>query len=97
MMSDLPFGAVKVQVENGYANFIGANGEVLGTRVMGQPRIWRCTACGCRCEAGSLIRPSKSDVIRCLIADASKKFLSADYAIEKNEPTAEHAATMRAQ
>lgn len=45
----------------------------------------------------ALIRPSKSDVIRFLIADASKKFLSADYAIEKNEPTAEHAATMRAQ
>ena len=54
IMTDLPFGAVKVQVENGYAQFIGACGEVLGTRVMGQPRLWRCTACGCRCEAGSL-------------------------------------------
>ena len=45
----------------------------------------------------ALIRPSKSDVIRYLIADASKKFLGPDCAIEKNEPTAESAATMRAQ
>ena len=37
-MSDLPFGAVKVQVENGYAKFIGANGEVLGSREIGTAR-----------------------------------------------------------
>jgi len=38
MMSDLPFGAIKVQVENGYAKFIGANGEVLGSREIGHAR-----------------------------------------------------------
>lgn len=45
----------------------------------------------------ALIRPSKSDVIRFLIADASKKFLGSDCSVVQNEPTAEHAATMRAQ
>lgn len=40
----------------------------------------------------ALIRPSKSDVIRFLIADAVKKFLPTDYAIEKTEPQAKRAA-----
>lgn len=50
MMTDLPFGAMKVQVENGYAKFIGANGEVLGTRIMGSPRRYRCEGCGRLCH-----------------------------------------------
>ena len=54
MMSDLPFGAVRVEMDGALASFIGANGEVLGMRVMGSPRHWSCTACGCRCEAGTL-------------------------------------------
>lgn len=37
-MSDLPFWSRKVQVENGYAKFIGANGEVLGSREIGPAR-----------------------------------------------------------
>ena len=53
-MSDLPYNAVRVEVDGVLASFIGAIGEVLGMRIMGQPRIWRCTACGCRCETGTL-------------------------------------------
>jgi len=52
--TDLPYNAVQVEVDGALASFIGANGEVLGTRVVGSPRHWSCTACGCRCEAGSL-------------------------------------------
>jgi len=40
----------------------------------------------------ALIRPSKSDVIRFLIADAAKKFLPANYAIETNTPRTKRAA-----
>ena len=40
----------------------------------------------------ALIRPSKSDVIRFLIADAAKKILPPDYAIEKTAPRTKRAA-----
>ena len=42
----------------------------------------------------ALIRPSKSDVVRFLIADAAKKFLNQNSTIE---PNATHAATGRAE
>ena len=40
----------------------------------------------------ALIRPSKSDVIRFLIADAAKKFLNPDYSVEQTDPNASRAA-----
>jgi len=52
--TDLPYNAVRVEMDGMLASFIGAHGEVLGTRVMGSQRLWSCTACGCRCEAGTL-------------------------------------------
>ena len=52
-MTDLPYNAVRVEMDGALASFIGDNGEVLGMRVMGSPRHWSCTACGCRCEAGT--------------------------------------------
>lgn len=54
MMTDLPYNAVRVEMDGVLASFIGAHGEVLGQRVMGKPRLWSCTACGCRCEVGTL-------------------------------------------
>jgi len=53
MMTDLPYNAVRVEMDGMLASFIEANGEVLGTRVMGSQRLWSCTACGCRCEAST--------------------------------------------
>lgn len=40
----------------------------------------------------ALIRPSKSDVIRFLIADAAKKFLNQDYSVEQTDAHAKRAA-----
>lgn len=40
----------------------------------------------------ALIRPSKSDVIRFLIADAAKKILNSDSAIAENDPRTKRAA-----
>lgn len=40
----------------------------------------------------ALIRPSKSDVIRFLIADAAKKILNSDSAIAENDAHAKRAA-----
>ena len=40
----------------------------------------------------ALIRPSKSDVIRFLIADAAKKILESDSAMAENDPRAKRAA-----
>ena len=38
MMSDLPFGAVRVEMNGALASFIGAHGEVLGSREIGPAR-----------------------------------------------------------
>ena len=42
----------------------------------------------------ALIRPTKSDVIRFLIADATKKFLNPDCSVAQSNP---HAAAGRAE
>ena len=44
----------------------------------------------------ALIRPTKSDVIRFLIADAAKKFLNPDCSIVQSNPHATNAAAGRA-
>jgi len=54
MMTDLPFGAVVVHVDGVFASFLGANGEVLGTRVMGKPRRYCCTGCESFCRMATL-------------------------------------------
>ena len=53
-MTDLPYNAVRVDVEGALVEFIGANGEVLGMRVMGKPRRYRCAGCGSFCRMATL-------------------------------------------
>lgn len=54
MNTDLPYNAVRVEVDGALASFFGAHGEVLGTRVMGSPRRYRCSGCGNLCRMGTL-------------------------------------------
>ena len=50
IMTDLPYNAVRVEMDGALASFIGAHGEVLGQRVMGTPRRYRCEGCGRLCH-----------------------------------------------
>ena len=54
MMSDLPYNAVRVEMDGVLASFIGAKGEILGMRVMGEPRRYRCAGCGSFCRMATL-------------------------------------------